>query len=741
MKLKQFMKRIVSGILTASLVCTALPAVLPGTQIESKASSREHVVVVLDPGHGGAARNEFDGMSEADLNLKIALACRDYLNEYEGIDVIMTREADFDLSLAERTRVAVKNNADLLVSIHNDAVGRFYSAANGAKVFISRVQPFYSNTYPLAQEICDGLSSMCGLQNIGVKTRACTYEDAPDEDYYSMIGGPAYNGIPGMIIEHAFYTNDHDRAILSNDDNLRKMGYADAIAIAHYFNLSKKGSAPSGNATLETTGYMQGYGWTATSPNGCVAGFDTYRAGQSDKEDHYHGRDVRMEAFKIDVNNNGVDGNIEYSAFVGYAGNAEIERSVPGNRWLDFVSNGGVAGTTGQSRAVEAIKVRLTGALADKYDVYYRVKSGSLGWMGWTMNGQPAGQSGSGEKVRAIQVKLVAKGGAAPGSMSNSYNDFNVPDEALIKYSTHVQTYGDQPFKVDGATSGTTGESKRLESIRIAKGPALADISGDIRYRVHCQTYGWMDWKKNGDAAGTSGESKRLEAIQIKLTGELAEKYDVYYRVHAQTFGWLAWAKNGEYSGTAGYSKRLEGIQIKLVEKNGESPVNDSKETESYKVTGATNNEPLVSYTTHVQRKGWLGCSTDGAPSGSVGESLRMEGVKIYNNTEFEGDVRYAVHCQTYGWMDWRANGQMAGTTGESKRLEAIRIELTGELAEKYDVYYRVHAQQFGWMDWAKNGEDAGTAGFSYRLESLQVVFVEKDGKAPGPTAKPFVSR
>jgi uncharacterized protein YjdB len=72
--------------------------------------------------------------------------------------------------------------------------------------------------------------------------------------------------------------------------------------------------------------------------------------------------------------------------------------------------------------------------------------------------------------------------------------------------------------------------------------------------------------------SGTSGEAKRLEAIEIKLTGEMAEHYDVYYRVHAQTYGWLGWAKNGESAGTSGQAKRLEGIQIVLVPKGSAAP-------------------------------------------------------------------------------------------------------------------------------------------------------------------------
>ena len=78
--------------------------------------------------------------------------------------------------------------------------------------------------------------------------------------------------------------------------------------------------------------------------------------------------------------------------------------------------------------------------------------------------------------------------------------------------------------------------------------------------------------KNEGDLSGTLGESKRLEAIEIRLTGEMAKKYDVYYRVHAQTFGWLGWTKNGASAGTAGYSKRLEAIEIVLVPKGAKAP-------------------------------------------------------------------------------------------------------------------------------------------------------------------------
>jgi uncharacterized protein YjdB len=72
--------------------------------------------------------------------------------------------------------------------------------------------------------------------------------------------------------------------------------------------------------------------------------------------------------------------------------------------------------------------------------------------------------------------------------------------------------------------------------------------------------------------SGTSGEAKRIEAIRIKLTGEMAKHYDVYYRVYVQGIGWMGWTKNGAKAGTSGYAKRLEGIEIVLVSKGGKSP-------------------------------------------------------------------------------------------------------------------------------------------------------------------------
>ena len=322
--------------------------------------------------------------------------------------------------------------------------------------------------------------------------------------------------------------------------------------------------------------------------------------------------------------------------------------------------------------------------------------------------------------------------GKVDGISTNVDLNFWIEEESnQIAYSTHVQKDGWQSEVYDGEVSGTEGEAKRLEAIRIKLGN---DINGGVRYSTHVQKNGWMDYVADGALSGTTGEAKRLEAIKIELTGEASENYDIYYCVHAQTYGWLGWAKNGEPAGTAGYGKRLEAIKIVLVPKGGEAP-------------GSTSNAYLekavsVQYRTHVQKLGWLDFVENGALSGTVGEAKRLEAIQIQlSNAQYSGGIEYCTHVQKDGWQGYVSNGALSGTAGEAKRLEAIRIRLTGEMSEKYDIYYRVHSQTYGWLGWAKNGEEAGTSGLAKRLEGIEIQILPKGSEAPGSTENCYIQK
>ncbi|MCI9487255.1 MAG: family 78 glycoside hydrolase catalytic domain [Lachnospiraceae bacterium] len=286
--------------------------------------------------------------------------------------------------------------------------------------------------------------------------------------------------------------------------------------------------------TVTYTPHMQSYGWLPSVADGAVGGVT--------------GEGKRMEAIQIRASSPYVAGGIRYRTYLQTYG------------WQGWVYDGGTGGTVGEGKRMEAIQIELTGDLAKKYDIYYRVHAQSFGWMGWAKNGESAGTAEVAKRIEAIQIVMVQKGGNPPGSGAGA---FYWPNGVF--YETHVQTYGWQAAKENGQTSGTEGEAKRLEGIRISL--KNTGIPGDVQYRTYVQTYGWLDWVQNGEESGTTGQAKRLEAIEIRLSGKMAEVYDIYYRVHAQSYGWLGWAKNGETAGTMGQAKRLEAIEIRLVPK------------------------------------------------------------------------------------------------------------------------------------------------------------------------------
>ena len=302
-----------------------------------------------------------------------------------------------------------------------------------------------------------------------------------------------------------------------------------------------------------------------------------------------------------------------------------------------------------------------------------------------------------------------------------------IPDtkKTGVIYSTHIQSDGWQASKANGEISGTTGEAKRIEAIKIQ----LSNIgyTGSVQYSTHVQSNGWKNWVSDGTIGG---EAKRMEAIRIRLTGEAANHYDIYYRVHTQTYGWLDWAKNGEIAGTTDGARRMEAIQIKLVSKGSQAP---GSTVQAYV-------QPLTQYSAHLQTYGWKESVYGGGYAGTTGEAKRMEAFRLkLTDQKYSGEIKYRAHVQSSGWQDWKTNNAVAGTVGAAKRMEAIRIELTGKMAQMYDVYYRVHAETYGWLDWAKNGEIAGTTGCAKRLECIQVVLVKKGAAAPGNTQKTHV--
>ena len=128
-------------------------------------------------------------------------------------------------------------------------------------------------------------------------------------------------------------------------------------------------------------------------------------------------------------------------------------------------------------------------------------------------------------------------------------------DELQLHYRGHVQGTGWDKVKATGEMAGTTGQSKRLEAVKI-------DYPGHLIYaKAHVQGIGDVDYGLiNSDTViGTTGQSKRLEALWLKG--------DIKARVHIQNKGWTDWVdmREGVWVGTKGQSLRLEAVEIERI--------------------------------------------------------------------------------------------------------------------------------------------------------------------------------
>lgn len=233
------------------------------TEAAVKPDAEKNLVVVLDAGHDETkhTRNHPNlGVNEQDLNLKICKWAYKRLSKYNGVKVYMSRPdgecpiQKYNCSyvnkypepcIRARTDFAEDKKADIFISFHcNASSGNLGASANGAEVYISKYPEFYSKYKKLGEIILNSISSKVDVRPNGVRTRSKpekgTYDDGTVKDYYYLLSNNVDNGRPAAIIEHAYMDNTHDNAVLRDDANLKKLGIADADAIARFYGLTLK---------------------------------------------------------------------------------------------------------------------------------------------------------------------------------------------------------------------------------------------------------------------------------------------------------------------------------------------------------------------------------------------------------------------------------------------------------------------------------------------------------------------
>ena len=172
-------------------------------------NNQDGLLVVLDPGHGGKDPGAvgIGGLQEKDVVLPISHHVRQTLQS-NGLNVKMTRWDDRFISLGGRTEMANREEADLFISIHANAISMSRPDVNGTETF------YYANGRALAQAIQRSIISKMNMRDRGVKKA----------NFYVLRN----SAMPAVLVEVGFVTGREDAPRL-RDPNFRKR-MADAIS-------------------------------------------------------------------------------------------------------------------------------------------------------------------------------------------------------------------------------------------------------------------------------------------------------------------------------------------------------------------------------------------------------------------------------------------------------------------------------------------------------------------------------
>ena len=123
--------------------------------------------IVIDAGHGGEEEPGciFGNVYEKNIDLQIAKKLEEQLSQVYT-KVIMTRTEDVNVYLNERARIANRNNADIFVSIHQNALEND-TVTSGIETWYNPEKDSVSKI--LAHNIQDNVIKETNAEDLGIK--------------------------------------------------------------------------------------------------------------------------------------------------------------------------------------------------------------------------------------------------------------------------------------------------------------------------------------------------------------------------------------------------------------------------------------------------------------------------------------------------------------------------------------------------------------------------------------------
>lgn len=226
------------GVLMAGLVLVA--AVVCGQNggareaASKQANHTDSRLVIIDAGHGGDDPGKIgvDGVQEKELNLKMALALRDLL-EQQDVEVLMTREDAGGLydertsnkkvqDMRRRCELINREKPACVVSIHQNSYHE--ESIHGAQVF-------YYKTSKESGELAKILQ-----KELARVVEPTNHRQAKANDTYYLL---KKTEAPTVIVECGFLSNWDECAKLQNEEYQAKLVWAIQMGVLKYLNSNK----------------------------------------------------------------------------------------------------------------------------------------------------------------------------------------------------------------------------------------------------------------------------------------------------------------------------------------------------------------------------------------------------------------------------------------------------------------------------------------------------------------------
>jgi len=203
--------------------------------------------VVLDPGHGGDEPGAIgaNGLAEKDLNLAVATEAARLL-EARGATVVLTRTADYRVTIATRAELARRLAPRAMVSVHHNAEPDGPSPRPGTEAFFQVRSPASRRLAGLVHEELAAAFSTATTPFAGVAWQADTDAGAKyrrnrrGEDFYGILRATA--GVPAVLAEALFLSNPAEAELLARPDVQRTEAAALDRAVTRFLTTADPGS-------------------------------------------------------------------------------------------------------------------------------------------------------------------------------------------------------------------------------------------------------------------------------------------------------------------------------------------------------------------------------------------------------------------------------------------------------------------------------------------------------------------